>query len=104
MATTARELGDKYTTALTDTGLPLGRTALYTSNTGQHAGNLRVNLVPKADRTISDVEAVEKVRRATEELGYRPNLTARALRARRSHAIGFAPAQREMYSRNVCFT
>lgn len=34
-------------------------------------------------------EAVERVRRAAEELGYRPNLTARALSTRRSHAIGF---------------
>jgi LacI family transcriptional regulator len=34
-------------------------------------------------------DAVERVRRATEELGYRPNLTARALASRRSHAIGF---------------
>ena len=34
-------------------------------------------------------DAVEKVRRATDELGYRPNLTARALSTRRSHAIGF---------------
>ncbi len=34
-------------------------------------------------------DAVERVRRAAEELGYRPNLTARALSTRRSHAIGF---------------
>jgi hydrophobe/amphiphile efflux-1 (HAE1) family protein len=55
--------GDKvYTTILSDTGLPLGRTALFTANTGPHSGNLGVNLVPHTGRRISDVEAAEKVR------------------------------------------
>lgn len=33
--------------------------------------------------------AIERVSRAAQELGYRPNLTARALSTRRTHAIGF---------------
>src|SRR5262249_11780595 len=45
-----RELGGAYTTKYTDNGLPLGRTALFTANTGQHAGNLNVNLVRKDER------------------------------------------------------
>lgn len=53
-----------YTTYFTDSGLPLGRTALYTSNTGQHAGNLQINLVPRTQRPMSDVEAGELVRKA----------------------------------------
>jgi hydrophobe/amphiphile efflux-1 (HAE1) family protein len=52
------------TTLLTDDGLPGGRTALFTANTGPHTGNIGVNLVPKGERSISDVEATERVRRA----------------------------------------
>jgi hydrophobe/amphiphile efflux-1 (HAE1) family protein len=59
-----RELGGMYTTKYTDNGLPLGRTALFTANTGQHAGNLNVNLVRKDDRPFSDVIATDKIRQA----------------------------------------
>jgi hydrophobe/amphiphile efflux-1 (HAE1) family protein len=51
-------------TMLADTGLPLGRTALFTSNTGPHTGNINVNLVPRGDRSISDVQATERIRSA----------------------------------------
>src|SRR5207253_10147325 len=51
-----------YTTMISDSGLPLGRTAIFSANTGPHAGNLQVNLVPKAARSFSDVQAAEKVR------------------------------------------
>jgi hydrophobe/amphiphile efflux-1 (HAE1) family protein len=53
-----------FTTLLSDTGLPGGRTALFTANTGPHSGNLSVNLVPHGDRGLSDVQAAEKVRAA----------------------------------------
>lgn len=53
-----------YTTLLGDNGLPFGRTALFTSNTGPHAGNVAVNLIPKAERDFSDVQATERVRAA----------------------------------------
>ena len=53
-----------FTTMLADNGLPSGRTALFTSNSGPHAGNLAVNLVPKSQRAFSDVAATEKVRAA----------------------------------------
>ncbi len=53
-----------YTTMLTDNGLPGGRTAMYSANTGPHAGNMQVNLLPRANRSMSDVEATEKVRAA----------------------------------------
>jgi hydrophobe/amphiphile efflux-1 (HAE1) family protein len=53
-----------YTTVLTDTGLPQGRTAIFSTNTGTHSGNLQVNMVPRVDRSLSDVEAAEKVRAA----------------------------------------
>lgn len=65
---TAKTLTDgtavRFTTMLADNGLPGGRTALFTSNTGPHAGNLQVNLVPKDERPWSDVEATERVRSA----------------------------------------
>ncbi len=51
-----------YTTIISDSGLPVGRTALFTGNTGPHAGNLSVNLVPRVARPISDIVAAERVR------------------------------------------
>jgi hydrophobe/amphiphile efflux-1 (HAE1) family protein len=51
-------------TVISDTGLPVGRSAVFSQNTGPHAGNLNVNLVPKVDRTISDQEVADKVRQA----------------------------------------
>src|SRR5581483_7206923 len=58
--------GDRklYTTFLDDVGLPQGRTALFSPNSGPHSGNLQVNLVPKAERQLSDVAYAEKVRAA----------------------------------------
>jgi len=56
-----------FNTMITDDGLPGGRTALFTTNTGPHAGNTQVNLVPKGARPFSDVEATEKVRAALRE-------------------------------------
>jgi hydrophobe/amphiphile efflux-1 (HAE1) family protein len=53
-----------YTTMISNTGLPTGRTALFTSNTGPHAGNVSVNLVPRLERNISDLQAAERVRAA----------------------------------------
>lgn len=60
--------GPIFTTLLSDTGLPLGRTALFTANTGPHSGNLGVNLVPHSQRGISDAEAAEKVRVALRDI------------------------------------
>jgi hydrophobe/amphiphile efflux-1 (HAE1) family protein len=56
-----------YTTILSDTGLPLGRTAIFSTNTGTHSANLQVNLVPRVDRPLSDVVAAEKVRAALKD-------------------------------------
>jgi hydrophobe/amphiphile efflux-1 (HAE1) family protein len=53
-----------FTTLLSDTGLPLGRTAIFSQNTGTHAGSLSVNLVSRGERPVSDVWAAEKVRAA----------------------------------------
>ena len=50
------------TTMISDTGLPLGRSALFTNNTGPHAGNLNVNLVPHVRRKLNDQELADKVR------------------------------------------
>ncbi|MBX3193100.1 MAG: efflux RND transporter permease subunit [Labilithrix sp.] len=67
-AVVRRELADGdhalFTTMLSDNGLPGGRTALFTSNTGPHAGNINVNLVPRDQRPYSDVQATERVRSA----------------------------------------
>ena len=58
----ARDGTPVVTTQISDTGLPLGRTALFTANTGPHSGNLNVNLVPHTDRRLSDQEAADKIR------------------------------------------
>jgi multidrug efflux pump subunit AcrB len=52
---------------LSDNGLPGGRTAIFTSNTGPHAGNVQVNLAGKDARTLTDVQATEQVRAALRE-------------------------------------
>src|SRR5207302_4159771 len=51
-----------YTTMITDSGLPVGRTAIFSANTGPHAGTVQINLVPRGDRPISDVVASERLR------------------------------------------
>jgi multidrug efflux pump subunit AcrB len=56
-----------YTTVLSDTGLPIGRTAIFSTNTGTHSANLQVNLVPRMERPMSDVVASEKVRKALKD-------------------------------------
>jgi multidrug efflux pump subunit AcrB len=56
-----------YTTVLSDTGLPIGRTAIFSTNTGTHSANLQVNLVPRMERPMSDVVAAEKVRAALKD-------------------------------------
>jgi multidrug efflux pump subunit AcrB len=53
-----------YTNLLSVTGLPAGRAAIFSSNTGTHSGSMQVNLVPRIDRPMSDVRAAEKVRAA----------------------------------------
>jgi len=58
-----KSLGPLFNTMITDSGLPVGRTAVFSSNSGPHAGTLQVNLVPKGNRSISDVEASERLRR-----------------------------------------
>jgi len=52
------------TTMIADVGLPLGRTAVFSQNTGPHSGNVLVNLVPRSQRHRSDVQAAEAVRGA----------------------------------------
>jgi hydrophobe/amphiphile efflux-1 (HAE1) family protein len=52
------------TTMISDVGLPLGRTAVFSQNTGPHSGNVLVNLVPRSERKRSDVQAAEAVRAA----------------------------------------
>lgn len=49
---------------LSDIGLPGGRTALFTSNTGPHSGNIQVALVPRSQRNESDTQIVDRVRSA----------------------------------------
>ncbi len=52
------------TTLLTNDGLPQGRTALFSGNTGPHSGTVSVNLVNALQRPVSDVKASEMVRKA----------------------------------------
>src|SRR5206468_9689256 len=50
-------------TIVTAAGIPTGRSALFTANTGPHAANVQVNLVPPGERHETDVQLMEKVRR-----------------------------------------
>jgi hydrophobe/amphiphile efflux-1 (HAE1) family protein len=59
--------GSIVRTQISDTGLPGGRTALFTSNTGPHSANLSVNLVPYTERALSDQQAADRVRRIVSE-------------------------------------
>lgn len=43
-------------------GLPSGRSSLFSQNTGPHAGNLALYLVPRSERPLSDVQLIEKLR------------------------------------------
>ena len=54
--------GPVATTVISTVGLPQGRTALFTSNTGPHAGTVQAYLVPHTQRPITDEEAADKVR------------------------------------------
>jgi multidrug efflux pump subunit AcrB len=60
----ANKNGPIATTMIADVGLPLGRTAVFSQNTGPHSGNVLVNLVPRSERKRSDVQAAEAVRSA----------------------------------------
>ncbi len=52
-------------TVISDTGLPAGRSAVFSQNTGPHAGNLNVNLVPKVEPdAVSDQALADQVRQA----------------------------------------
>jgi hydrophobe/amphiphile efflux-1 (HAE1) family protein len=56
--------GTYVSTSLDDVGLPQGRVAAFSQNTGPHTGDLRINLVPHDERDISDVTATERIRKA----------------------------------------
>ena len=58
----AKDGGPVVRTRISDSGLPGGRTALFTSNTGPHTANLNVNLVPYTQRGLTDQQAADKVR------------------------------------------
>ncbi|MDF2695995.1 MAG: acrB, partial [Labilithrix sp.] len=66
IATTTLQVGGKrqFTTMLSDNGLPAGRSAISSSNTGPHAGSTQINLIAKDQRSLTDVQATEKVRAA----------------------------------------
>jgi multidrug efflux pump subunit AcrB len=55
------------TTMLNTVGLPLGRTGLFTANSGPHAGSLQLNLVSRTQRPLSDIETASKLRAALKE-------------------------------------
>ena len=56
--------GPLHIAMLSDIGLPGGRTALFTGNTGPHSGNIQVALVPRGKRQDSDTQIVERMRTA----------------------------------------
>ncbi|MFO0602700.1 MAG: efflux RND transporter permease subunit [Polyangiales bacterium] len=56
--------GPLATVMIDDCGIPGGRTALFSPNTGPHIGNLQVNLRPARERALSDTVSAERVRAA----------------------------------------
>lgn len=55
---------DKVTSVVSDAGIRQGGGgAMWARNSGPHAANIRVRLVPPADRPFTDREAVEQVRK-----------------------------------------
>jgi multidrug efflux pump subunit AcrB len=54
--------GPVATTVISTVGLPQGRSALFTSNSGPHAGTVQTYLVPHTQRSLSDEEVADKVR------------------------------------------
>lgn len=56
--------GPLATVMIDDSGIPGGRTALFSPNTGPHVGNLQVNLRPARERALSDTASAERLRRA----------------------------------------
>jgi len=56
--------GPVATTVISTVGLPGGRTALFTSNSGPHTGTVQAYLVPHTRRPVTDEEAADKVRTA----------------------------------------
>jgi hydrophobe/amphiphile efflux-1 (HAE1) family protein len=56
-----------FNTVISTTGLPLGRTALFTANTGPHTGSVNVYLTPSTNRHIADTAAADKVRQTLRE-------------------------------------
>lgn len=55
------------TTLISTVGLPQGRTALFTSNTGPHTGTVQAYLVPHTRRAITDEQAADRVRTRVRE-------------------------------------
>ena len=56
--------GPVATTVISTVGLPQGRTALFTSNSGPHSGTVQAYLVPHTRRDLTDEQAADKVRTA----------------------------------------
>src|SRR5512137_922845 len=54
--------GPIATTVISTVGLPQGRSALFTANSGPHAGTVQTYLVPHTQRSLTDDEAADKVR------------------------------------------
>lgn len=63
-AAAQKELGKDFTVQITISGIPAGRGGMFSPNSGPHAGTVSVNLVPKTERSMSDLEANEKLRKA----------------------------------------
>jgi CzcA family heavy metal efflux pump len=51
-------------TVVTQAGIPSGRSAIFSANTGPHAANVQVNLVQPSQRKLSDEQLLAKLRKA----------------------------------------
>lgn len=63
-ATILEALGpENVRTIITNVGIPSGRSAIFSANTGPHAANVGVNLVQPNERSLSDQQLLERLRK-----------------------------------------
>ncbi len=65
-STIVESLGiENVRTIVTQAGIPTGRSAIFSANTGPHAANVQVNLVQPNERKLSDEQLLDKLRKAS---------------------------------------
>src|SRR5262249_31535654 len=61
--------GQNITSMVGVSGIPGGRSAIFSGNSGPHAASLQVNLVPPTERKLSDQALMQAVRKKIQSEG-----------------------------------